>query len=234
MKDLFSFFVKNSAPVKIFYLDEWAVEQMVKQYGIALSGCREPLLSMKEYLGKRQVSPKRLGVTFGFCGGSIWGERKGADQLLGAFLKAELPAGSRLLYVGQCKDPAMLEYFESAQKTLGDRLIIQNGFFSNEKLFTIIDHQMDVVCLPYRDYRGTSGFYAQAATLNKVILLPDYGWLGWEGRKNAKVRFFQNQSVDSLKACLEQTAVDFERIQSLKSNYLPTGEAEFVRALAGV
>ena len=236
LKDYISFFVKKSAPVQTLCFDGWAVEKTRERFGVSLRVCVEPLLSMKEYMKERSAGSRpdrRAGVTFGFAGGADQGDRKGADFLLDAFQRARLPSDSRLFFVGRF-NPILMDYFEAAKKSLGERLIVQNKLLSNEALFRVMDHQMDVLCLPYRDHVGSSGFYAQAATLGKILIVPDSGWLGWEGQKNPKVRLFRNQSVDSLKEALEQTADDFEKMEAAPSIYRPADEEEFVKALTGI
>jgi len=152
--------------------------------------------------------------------------------LIDAFLQADLPADTRLVFAGHFFDPPLLEKFDQAQSKLGERFRVFNGYLKTDKLFSVMD-QMDVVCLPYRSHVGTSAFFTQAATLGKVILASDYGWLSGAGRQYHKTVFFENDSVTSLSKSLEKATKDFATMNALVGNYSPVPEEDFVRVLAG-
>ncbi len=235
-RDRLALWLKTSAPVKAFYLDYWAVERVREKFGISLSVCPEPLLSLWDYLKVRPERPvhrERKGICFGFPGGASFGDRKGPDFLIDAFLQADLPPDTCLTFAGYFFDPLLLDVFEKAGERLGDRFKVYNGYLPNMELFNAMD-QMDVICLPYRNHAATSGFFHQGATLGKVVVAPDYGWLGATGRKYNKTVFFENDSLSSLAKALEKTAREFPSLDSLAGNYIPTSEEDFVRVLAGV
>ena len=126
-----------------------------------------------------------------------------------------------------------MKKFKQASEILGDRFQVFNGYLKTKRLFSVVD-QMDVVCLPYRSHVGTSAFFAQSATMGKVILASNYGWLGGIGSKYNKAVFFENNSIPSLAAALEKINKDFSILDSLSSNYSPISEDEFVKVLAGI
>ena len=92
LKDRFAFWLKNWTPVHGVYIDQWAVERVKEKYGISLPICPEPLYSLGEYLQERIVKPhtkSSSGVCFGFPGGARFGDRKGPELLIDAFLQAD-------------------------------------------------------------------------------------------------------------------------------------------------
>ena len=235
LRDRVSFWLKRQAPIRASYLDQWAVEKVLEKTGISLTTCPEPPYCLAEYLRDRPIR-KKLGngenICFGFPGGARFGDRKGPDLLIDAFLKADLPSNTQLVFAGPFSDPPLLEKFKQAQAKLGGRFQVFNGFLKTKELFSAVD-QMDLVCLPYRSHIGTSAFFTQSATLGKVILASDYGWLGWAGRKYNKTIFFENDSELSLSKSLEKAALEFSRMDSIASNYSPAAEEDFARVVAG-
>jgi hypothetical protein len=233
LRDRFSFWLKNLAPVKSGYLDQWAVKKIREQMDITLDVCPEPLFSLGGYLKQRTLrkhADTGKGLCFGFFGGARLGDTKGAELLLDAFIQANLPSDSKLVFAGPFNEKGILDKISQIQAKLGDRFRMVNGYLEVIELFKEVD-QVDVVCLPYRSHVGTSAFFAQAATLGKVILSTDYGWLGWAGSQYNKTVFFKNDSMHSLASSLEKAGKEFAELDSRKSNYTPIPEEDFVKAL---
>jgi glycosyltransferase involved in cell wall biosynthesis len=231
MKDRLSLWIRRKAPARCFYYDYYGIDRLRKTHGIRLNPLPEPLLSIEPaYFRKkgRRSGPLRLG----FLGGGGFGDRKGADMLLETFGQASLPPGTRLLMAGPFQDHRLLALMEAVGSKKPGSLEVVNGFLDSAEYSRALS-QMDIVCLPYRRHVGPSAVFAQAASVGKVLLAPDHGWLGWAGRRYNKALLFRHGSPEDFIRVLEEAAARFENLSRIRGNFPAPSEEDFARVLSG-
>jgi glycosyltransferase involved in cell wall biosynthesis len=231
LKDWLSFLLKKMAPVHAFYIDTYAAEIARIKYGYTISTIPEPLLSLPSQWPRKTRRPNssRNLINFGCVGRFDY--RKGADLLLDAFQEA-CPPKWRLLLAGTMLETTLVQKAESIRSARPEKMLFRNEVLSNDVYWEFLE-QIDVVCLPYRGHVGTSQVFAQAAALGKIIIASDYGWLGAEGKKYNKTRFFRNGSLASLVKCMEDTAMEIDALDTISGNYVPASEKSFAQVLCG-
>lgn len=229
-----SFWLIRKAPITPFYFDEYAVNVMRNKRGIDLKTIPDPYYSSgNEAL--TLTSANHLSSSDSICFGCLGGldRRKGVDLLIDAFMRGDFKSKPRLLLAGQIIDSSILEKVASAQKLFGsERVIHLNKYLSNEDYFASL-LKMDVVCLPYRKHIGPSGVFAQAASAGKVVIVSNYGWLGWEMAKYNKSLVFDEGQLDGLIEIMERTERDFEKLTNISGNYVPASQIKFSEILCG-
>jgi len=226
-----SFWLQQKSAGTRLYYDSYAVASYKVMTGIELNYVPDPLLSADSNQAVPPASgAAKAGLRFG-CIGHLSG-RKGVDLAVDAFVKADLPGTAALCLAGKCVDKRVLKSIESARKILGPRLEFRNGILNNSEYWEVLN-TLDVVCLPYPGHVGPSGIFAQAASIGKLIITTDFGWLGSEARKYNKALTFKNDSVEDLCRAMEKAEASADALRDAEGNYIPESPENFVRILSG-
>jgi len=235
IKHLISYWLQQKAPMEVFYYDDYAVDFLKHEKNIFLKSLPDPLLSWNAVKGKRGskvAARKSKEVCFGCLGGLD--TRKGVDLLMDAFKRAKFLTPTRLLLAGEISDQGILLKAKSLQTELGKkRIVLLNEFLTKRKYFEALE-KMDVVCLPYFKHIGPSGVFAQAAFANKTLIVSDYGWLGWEGRKYNKCSLVNVGKLDDLIKKMEENQKKYAKLKSKKGNYVPASSKIFSEILSSL
>ncbi len=218
--------------MKIFFYDDYAVNFLRQWKGIRLNMIPDPLLSSGMTRTAAGISLKQhKAICFG-CLGAL-DHRKGVDMLVDAFVNANLSVESSLLLAGQITDKTILAKVEAAQVRLGkNRIIHLNEYLKNQDYFDALK-KMDIVCLPYRGHVGASGVFAQSASTNKILIVPDYGWLGWHGKKYNKCHLFKEGKLEDLVRAMEEAEKSYGSLNRIKGDYCPESPERFSKMLCG-
>lgn len=176
--------IRASNPTVIHVLDEGLRESIATDARFAdriesLKSIPEPVedICIRDQTDAREKLELPLsGRYIGFFGKVD--SRKGADLMLQAFAKNELGPDDRLLLMGQVDGPIqrLLENQYSDLLKSG-RIMTFDRFVSQEELELGLA-AVNVVCVPYPDHDGSSGFVVRAAAAKKYILATDAGWIG--------------------------------------------------------
>jgi glycosyltransferase involved in cell wall biosynthesis len=211
---------------ELFAYDLYAVETLQKEYGIRIKGLPEPPLFPKPLLsgsGPGSRAPLEEGLCLGAIG--FFDPRKGAGFLFKGFSRARFERPVKLLLAGKINDPDLAM---ELVKGSGSALEVIDKILTNEEYEEALG-RMDILCLPYLSHIGPSGVFAQGASLGKVMVASDFGWVGWEGKKYNKVAFFRDRDLDSLTRVLEETVSNFPNLQKIQGNYAGNKEEDFTR-----
>jgi hypothetical protein len=234
LKNHATLWLEQKSSLVCFYGDEFAVETANQKYGLKLPFIPDPPFGMEAFRAWGPKTPEagtRQEVCFGSLG-DFW-PRKGAEPLVEAFLRACFKGKPKLLLAGTVRDHRLSLKIKAAQEALGpDRVLLREGFLTNEEFRENL-RQMDVVCMPYEYHQAPSGIFTQAAMGSKIIIAPDFGWMGWEGRKYNKTRFFKHCSLDSLVETMEDTERCFAELDQVPGKYAPASPERFAEILCG-
>ena len=235
-KNRVNFWLERRSSVDCFLLDGYAYELASRKYPFFPAPIEEPPLAWEEIPPSEMSLPSPdtasgRPLCFGSLGGFL--PRKGAPLLLQAFLQARFQGKPRLLLAGSARGTSLPESVKAAQQTLGaDRIQHQDGFLDNETYRENL-RQIDVVCLPYLNHVGPSGLFSESAAAGKITLVPNYGCLGWMGGKYNKNLLFEQGSVESLAAALEEAERRHGELSRIKGNYVPASSEDFCRTFCG-
>lgn len=116
-------------------------------------------------LARERFSLNPNDLVVGFFGRRS--SRKGFHLLLQAFARVKHPQ-VKLLVLGQS---------DNCVDELEDRIISHDTYVSSEELLLGMT-ATDVICIPYPEHDGSSGFLADAAATGNMILASNYGWIG--------------------------------------------------------
>ena len=117
----------------------------------------------------------RLGRILGCAG--VLDIRKGVDQLIRAFARAELTAGDRLVLAGEAT-PEVLTLFRTEFGTMvrGGRIILLNRYLTDQELNWVLCAS-DVVAATYpASHRAPSAIVNKAAVIGRPVLASRFGW----------------------------------------------------------
>ncbi len=107
-------------------------------------------------------------------------ERKGAVELASGFLRADVPAGVHLAFIGSIDTETgrLLELLAAEDQ----RIHIVDRHL-NAQDWWLAMCAGDVVGAPYPRHVGSSGIVARAAYLGRPLLASDFGWVGEATRR---------------------------------------------------
>jgi len=157
--------------------DSLAISYLYKHYPETLGHVR----NIPDPISRTTMQDKRLARdTLGIaadarvagCLGVI-NERKGADILVGAFLKADLADNDVLLLAGRLS-PALRQLVDEADDK---RIHVADRYLTEDELCTALS-AMDLVATPYRQVVGSASIIIRAAMANRMVLSSDTGWAG--------------------------------------------------------
>jgi glycosyltransferase involved in cell wall biosynthesis len=105
--------------------------------------------------------------------------RKGIEELLAAFERAELDADDRVLLVGRATPP-IRELLQTRYDQLirQQRIIVVDRYVTDEELGAAF-YAADVVAVTHPRQIGSSGTLVRAAAAERYLLTSDFGWVGW-------------------------------------------------------
>jgi glycosyltransferase involved in cell wall biosynthesis len=225
-----SFWLHQRAGTVNFYHDDYAVDFLNRRRGLRLQAVPDPPLGsgVRGKKSSRGAEP----LYFGCLGGLD--KRKGVHLLVEAFGKAKFQAQPRLLLAGTISDPGILAKVEALRASLGkDRVVHWNEFLSDRAYFQALQ-KMDVVCLLYPQHLGASGVFAQAAQAGKWVIAPDWGWMGWHGKKYNKCRLYRGDRLEDILPAMEEIEQNFRALSRVRGNYIPTSAREYAGILSGI
>jgi glycosyltransferase involved in cell wall biosynthesis len=232
--DRIEYRLERLAPARRFYSDEFALERVLSLWDLREDFIPDPPLSMETLRPREMRDLPRDPATpllFGCLGGLA--RRKGIPQLLEAFRGARFRGKPRMLLAGRLLDPSISEAIHRTRADLGaDRLELREGFLDDVTYRDALK-DIDVICLPYTHHVGPSGIFPHAAAAGKVLVVPDYGWLGWYGRRYPRALLFQHGSTASLQEVLQRAEEGFEELRSKPADFTPFPVDHFTRTLCG-
>jgi glycosyltransferase involved in cell wall biosynthesis len=164
------------------HLDPRVIERLAGQSGADQAGMwrlmPDPVEAPDQF--DRGVARKRLGLEqsgkFVGCVGMI-DQRKGCDQLIEAFVAADLPADWRLLLVGSHDDRVrqLLGGIHASHVAAG-RIVSIDRFVSTPELMDALV-AMDLVCTPYPSQNASASIIIRATAAHRPTLGASFGWI---------------------------------------------------------
>lgn len=138
---------------------------------------------------------------------------KGLDILLEALKNVKKPF--RLLIAGK-EETFDKKYIMDAASSYKDNIRFCLRYLSDEELSNALG-AADIVVLPYRKvFDGASGPLGEGVALDKCIVAPDHGTLGYTVKRNHLGYTFESENVDSLS---DTVKVALEQNFSIDDNY---------------
>lgn len=126
---------------------------------------------------------------------------KGLDILLKALNKVKLPF--RLLVAGKA-EAFDEKYIMQNASNYKDRVKLCLHYLSDEEFANAIA-VADIIAIPYRkSFNGASGPLGEGVAMNKCIIGPDHGTLGYTVTENHLGYVFESENVFSLAQALEK------------------------------
>ncbi|HAW96547.1 MAG: hypothetical protein CMJ33_11120 [Phycisphaerae bacterium] len=151
-------------------------------------------------------------------------DRKGTLEILRAWPK-DMPEGMTLLILGQLSESIRSELAKRAGEISGNRIIVHDGFLTNER-FQAGFMASDVITTLYPRHHGISGITVEAAGFLIPILGSDHGANGLMIRENGLGETVDARNPRVLRSALTRAAeedpvVDESRRERFVARYEP-------------